>query len=154
MVKLNDFFHQKSDRPSWKTPRCIFCHYARRFGPLTTDVCAEPWNAQCPHYYTSDDDGLSQHWQFGCWMNPPYRDIYPWIEKAVASSQRPDTWVVALLPMWTESRWYRDFTIKQRLVIRIPERFKFVPRHGNNPALAPFHCMVVVFGAANRSFSS
>lgn len=71
-----------SNTDQWATPQGFFDELNDSFG-FTTDVCALPSNAKCEHYYSPDDDGLSQDWQGVCWMNPPYgREIGKWVAKA------------------------------------------------------------------------
>src|SRR5207247_1394413 len=42
-----------------------------------TVVCAATW-------YGEADNGLAQHWRGRMWLNPPYSDPDPWVEKALA----------------------------------------------------------------------
>lgn len=48
------------------------------------DVCAPhggvPWIPATRHY-TIDDDGLSQPWEGRVWMNPPFSNSAPWVDR-------------------------------------------------------------------------
>jgi phage N-6-adenine-methyltransferase len=70
----------------------------KEFG-FVLDVCAKPATATCARYFTVEDDGLIQGWGAGpCWMNPPYSNIGPWVEKESRTAQQGGT-VVALVPL-------------------------------------------------------
>jgi hypothetical protein len=50
------------------------------------DVCAPPGGVlwvPASRYFTKADDGLSQPWEGRVWMNPPYSDPTPWVERFV-----------------------------------------------------------------------
>lgn len=56
----------------WATPPALFEALHAEFG-FTLDVCASPWNAKLPRYFTEKEDGLAQDWSGErCFMNPPY----------------------------------------------------------------------------------
>ena len=65
----------------YSTPQDLFEELDRIYH-FTLDVCATPANAKCPHYFTPEQDGLTQPWhettwwrdgcETVCWMNPPY----------------------------------------------------------------------------------
>ena len=74
-----------SNSSEWETPQDFFHKLDREFC-FNLDVCATKETAKCEHYFTPEQDGLSQEWQGTCWMNPPYgREIGKWMEKAVKS---------------------------------------------------------------------
>ena len=75
-----------------------------------TDVCAVPENAKCEHYFTPEQDGLSQEWTGVCWMNPPYgRGISLWVRKACESAKGNGAKIVCLLPARTDTAWWHDY---------------------------------------------
>ena len=49
-----------SQTDEWATPPDFFAKMARRYGPFDLDVCAQPDNSKCPHYFTPEVDGLAQ----------------------------------------------------------------------------------------------
>lgn len=46
------------------------------------DVCASKKNHKHWNYFTKKEDSLKQKWTSSNFMNPPYSDMSPWIEKA------------------------------------------------------------------------
>ena len=121
----------------WSTPQDFFDEINTEFG-FTTDVCALPENAKCPHYYSPEQDGLMQDWTGVCWMNPPYgREIGRWVKKA---SETLCT-VVCLLPARTDTRWFHNYIYKKAEIRFLKGRLKF----GNSTNSAPFPSMLVIF---------
>lgn len=41
-----------------------------------------PW-IPTKRYFTMEDDGLSQPWEGRVWMNPPYSDCTPWVDRLI-----------------------------------------------------------------------
>lgn len=66
------------------------------------DVCAPPggipWIPAARHF-TMADDGLAQEWRGRVWMNPPYSESTPWIDKFMGHRNG-----VCLMP-WAKSAW-------------------------------------------------
>lgn len=66
------------------TPRWVFEALNTEFD---VDVCAPcggvPWLPAKEHYCIKDD-GLAQDWRGRVWMNPPYSDPTPWIDKFIS----------------------------------------------------------------------
>ena len=131
-------WHSGSNQVVWSTPQDVFDALDAEFG-FTIDVCALPDNAKCKHYFTPDDDALTQKWEGTCWMNPPYRGIERWMRKAYESSLDGAT-VVCLVPSRTDTRWWHDYAM-QGEVRFIKGRLKFGgAKHG-----APFPSAIVIF---------
>ena len=130
----------KSETDDWATPQYIFDGLDAEFG-FELDVCASPSNAKCEHYFTVEDDGLSQVWgQRVCWMNPPYgRDIAKWMRKAYESSLDGAT-VVCLVPARTDTAWWHRYATRGDIRY-LRGRLKF----GEAINSAPFPSAVVVF---------
>ncbi len=58
-----------------------------------------PW-VPAERFYTQADDGLAQPWHGRVWMNPPYSQCTPWVDRFLAHGDG-----VALLPC-AKSRWF------------------------------------------------
>ena len=123
----------------WATPQELFSELDREFG-FELDVCALPENAKCRHYYSPDDDGLSQPWQGVCWMNPPYNALSRWVDKAARSADEGAT-VVSLLPAATETGWWWDHC-RHAEIRFLRGRIRF----SDAATAAPFASAIVVFG--------
>lgn len=66
------------------TPSHIFDALRLRFD---LDVCAPPGGVPyipADRYFTRADDGLSQPWHGRVWMNPPYSNTTPWVDRFIA----------------------------------------------------------------------
>ena len=84
------------------TPAWVFGRMGLAFD---LDVCAPPGGGPfvpTARYLTMADDGLATDWQGRVWMNPPYSNVTPWIEKFKAHRNG-----VCLLPM-AKSWWLHD----------------------------------------------
>jgi len=132
--------HFQSNTDLWATPQELFDRLNDKYG-FTTDVCALPDNAKCPHFYTPEDDGLVQKWEGVCWMNPPYgRVIGHWMKKAYDSSLSGVV-VVCLVPARTDTAWWHNYAMRGEIEF-LRGRLKF----GNAENSAPFPSAIVVFG--------
>lgn len=78
---------------------------------FTMDVAAAPHNAKCSTYYTQADNGLVQPWAGSVWCNPPYSDLYAWVEKAWAEwdTDVPSTIVMLLPANRPEQKWWQEW---------------------------------------------
>lgn len=148
----------------WSTPHDLFDKLDAEFG-FTLDVCAQPFNAKCKKFFTPDDDGLSQDWggetAFCC---PPSgkKSFREWTAKARKESKKRKTTVVMLLPVSTDSEWFKENIYHQKgVTIRfLPERVKFenptVPswvngnKSGSAGAMRP--SMIVIFKGNKKAF--
>jgi phage N-6-adenine-methyltransferase len=138
--RLKRSVHFRSDRHQWETPPTLFAALDAEFH-FTTDVCALPENAKCPHYFTPADDGLAQAWTGVCWCNPPYGAVIDrWVRKAYEASQTGAT-VVCLLPARTDTRWWHRSVLPYAEIRYLPGRQRFVGAKSS----APFPSAVVIF---------
>lgn len=95
-------------RDEWRTPPYVFDFWARRFR-FDVDLAATVHNALCRDWIDRDTDSLKEPWSVydgGVgWLNPPYSDLEPWLEKARAEAARGFT-TVALLPVANGQLFY------------------------------------------------
>lgn len=91
----------------WATPPTLVHELAIQYGPFDLDPCCHAETAKAPKFYTPAEDGLSSPWHGKVFMNPPYSDVSPWLEKAIAETRagRVEI-VVALLPACTDTAWF------------------------------------------------
>lgn len=97
-------------KQDYRTPRWFFEGVEKvlrvRF---TLDAAADQNNTLCADHYSMIEDGLKQPWRSWTWCNPPYRNIGPWVRKALAEQYAPHHACSALLlPARTETRWFYD----------------------------------------------
>lgn len=81
---------------------------------FSLDAAALPETALCPRYLTPDIDALNVDWgdfispsvrSPWVWLNPPYSDICPWVEKVI-EQQAKGIGTVMLVPQDTSTEWY------------------------------------------------
>ncbi|AFV85252.1 phage N-6-adenine-methyltransferase [Alteromonas mediterranea] len=134
----------------WATPPEVFNALDKEFC-FGFDVCAEHETAKCPDYWTIEDDALSKYWpedalshipgagliEMGAlWVNPPYSNIKPWVEKAI-EAQLNGRMTVMLVMCDPSVKW---FSLAQKYASEIrfitDGRLAFikngVPQKGNN----------------------
>ncbi len=115
----------------WSTPREIVTAFEHEFGRFDLDVCAKPETAKAEMYFTRETDGLLHPWFGRAWMNPPFSDPTPWLQKAIEETEsgRCDL-VVALLPAATDTRWFHDYVLGKAEVRFRRGRIKFIGWNG------------------------
>lgn len=97
----------ESIRDLWRTPKAVFDFYDRRFN-FTVDVAASNENHLCDMWITAEEDSLNPDTEWGVsnWVNPPYSNIMPWVERAISQSNNGDV-VVMLIPADTSVKWFK-----------------------------------------------
>jgi len=122
----------KSACVEWRTPEGVFRELNDEFA-FNYDPCP----------LGGSDDGLAT--LFSQWSgkrvfcNPPYGDIWKWLQRA-----REAELAVFLIPARTDTRWFHDLILPFASEIRfIRGRLKF----GGATSDAPFPSMIIVFRA-------
>jgi phage N-6-adenine-methyltransferase len=134
-----------------------FDPWNERFGGFTLDVAAAPHNAKCERFYTREDDGLSKPWSGRVWCNPPYSNLYDWVDKAWRewTAARLETIVMLLPANRVEQKWWQELVEPFRdrpgsplSVEFLPGRMRFIrpdavigPK-GDRP---PFGCCLLIW---------
>ncbi|MCK4758407.1 MAG: hypothetical protein KAT69_00085 [Candidatus Aminicenantes bacterium] len=144
-----------------QTPKSVFNRIQTLINmPFVHDVAAEPHTAKCASFWTVDDDALSKDWREplidsgsltkALWMNCPYSDVTPWVQKACDAAKR-GVIVVGCLPDDRSVSWYQQYVEDKAQIIYVPDRrISFedsdgVPQRGNPkgtvfPVWMPFYC--------------
>ena len=103
----------EATRDMTQTPLYLFRALDLEFN-FSLDAAALPETALCEKYLTPDIDALSVDWgdfiipsvrSPWVWLNPPYSDIGPWVEKAIEQQWR-GIGTVMLVPQDTSTEWY------------------------------------------------
>jgi hypothetical protein len=82
------------------TPKWIFDELGLEFD-LDVASPPPPINTHVPakHFFTINEDGLTQEWTGRVWMNPPFSKPLPWVERFMSHANG-----IALLPTST-GKW-------------------------------------------------
>ena len=128
----------------WATPQEFYDKLDWRFGKFTLDPCATNDNHKTKKYYTIEENGLTQNWGGeNVFVNPPYRNLSEWVEKAYNESRKLRTKVVMLIPARTDTKYWHNYVMKATEIHFIKGRLKF----GDSKNSAPFPSAVVVFNS-------
>jgi site-specific DNA-methyltransferase (adenine-specific) len=134
----------KSCQPWWRsdqtigTPRDLFDILDREFH-FDLDPCSTDENAKCQNHYTECDNGLLQHWSGSVFVNPPYGDIDPWVDKALTEISHCQL-IVFLLPSRTDRPWFHNLWNYPAEIRWLDYRIKFE----GTKAKAMFACFVAI----------
>lgn len=130
MTRKNFTYRGKSG-DNWKTPDNIYNKLNLEF-----NFNYDP----CPLNPNPDFDGLKTEWGTKTFVNPPYSNVYPWIEKAISESKEGKI-IVMLLKFDCSTRWFNDLVWPYSSHIRlVPYRIHF-----NNLKAANFCSMICIF---------
>lgn len=102
----------------WATPPEIVSCLESEFGAFDLDPCCRPETAKARKFFVEADDGLAQQWHGRVFLNPPYSNPAPWLQKAIEETETGRaSLVVALLPVSTDTAWFHDL-VKPHAEIR------------------------------------
>lgn len=96
------------------------------------------WFDPCPLNPTPKINGLNIDWKNKTFVNPPYSNPLPWIEKAILENKKGKT-IVLLLKVDTSTKWFQKLVENNVRLFWINKRLKF---NGKSPA--PFPSMLAV----------
>lgn len=127
------------DGDTWLTPRYIL----EQLGGFDLDPCAA--DAQ-PHWvapisFQKDDDGLLKPWGDGrVFMNPPFSNTAPWLEKHAAHGKG-----ISLVPASVESRvWRSHVWTKASAVLLLHGRTRFCNPDGSSTQGRPLRSIALI----------
>ena len=99
------FSVEQSERTSddYLTPRWVFDTLGIEFD---LDVASPPWDTHVPakRKYTKADDGLTAPWEGRVWMNPPYSEPKPWVERFIEHGNGI-SWLPFAKSAWFDRLW-------------------------------------------------
>lgn len=83
----------------------------------TLDVCASEVNSKCNTYIDEEMDTLITDWGTNelCWLNPPYSNVRPFLEKAVDETGNGNT-TIALLKNDCSTKWF-EYALKHATAV-------------------------------------
>lgn len=139
-------------RTDWRTPKYVFRHFDAHYH-FDLDAAASAENALCPVYLDMEFDALKTPWNRRkgvkrngrAWCNPPYgRGLQQWADRFALESNAGWT-IVALVPVATETNWWRTMWETASLVEFLDHRIGFInpvsglPVKDNTSSSAFFH---------------
>ncbi len=133
----------------WRTPLKLFNQLDAEFN-FGLDAAADDSNRLCLHYFTKENDALTQTWAgYGnVFVNPPYgRELARFIQKGYEEWRNQAVTSVFLIPARPDTRVWQEIILPYAEVVFLKGRLKF--GQPNNlkakEAQAPFPSAVVVF---------
>lgn len=92
----------------WATPKEVIDFMIKRYGKYDLDAAATPENAVCDKFYTHQQNCLKRWWgsKKHVWLNPPYSNPLPFVEKA-AEQARNGNQIDVLLNADSSTAWFR-----------------------------------------------
>lgn len=105
------------------------------------------WFDPCPFSETPKTDGLSIEWKNKTYVNPPYSNPFPWVEKAIEENKKGKT-IAMLLKVDTSTKWFARLNEANAHIFWLNGRLKFKGENYNNGSgkLSPanFPSMIVI----------
>lgn len=136
--------HEKrfSDSDTWLTPPELLAAFPR----FDLDPCGHPENATARELICPPRDGLVAEWRGSVWLNPPYSDVRPWLEKLAAHRDG-----MALLFTRTDTKWFQDIGRMADAVMLLRGRLTFLhrevtARRAGNRGNSPAPSMLLAYG--------
>lgn len=140
----------KSKSNDWETPKWLYDKLDCEF-VFTLDPCATEENAKCEEYFTKEQDGLKQDWTGNVFVNPPFKDVKKWVEKAWEEVfvKKNAKIVVMLIAARTDTRWFHEYIWSEKENEPRPcVEIRFIKgrlKYGDGKAPATFPSMIVIF---------
>jgi len=109
---------QTRQSDEWETPQWLFDALDHEFA-FTIDGAATKESAKCAKYATAQDtSNMDADWtDERVFCNPPYSDIETFVRRALQTSAPRASIAVLLLPVRTDSDWFR-MLIEQEVELR------------------------------------
>lgn len=98
----------------------------------------EDWFDPCPLNPMPEVDGLTIDWASKTYVNPPYSNPLPWIEKAIKENKKGHT-IALLLKLDCTTNYYKLLVSNGAHIIHICERVKF---NGRSPPFCNMLCIL------------
>ncbi len=121
---------------SWATPEWLMDIFG----------CGD-WFDPCPLIEKDDPffiDGLEIDWERRTYINPPYSNPLPWVEKAIKEQKKGNT-IVMLLNVDTSTKWFAKLNEANAHFIWFSERLKFSEKNAS-----PRPSMLVILEGKNE----
>lgn len=112
---------------------------------FSIDLAADDTNHVTEVYYTPAENALIGEWADWCrdtwaWLNPPFADIAPWVEKAYQESRKGGK-IAMLLPAGVGANWWKSWVHEKAPVLFLNGRLQFV----GTTEVYPKDCALVLY---------
>ena len=93
------------------------------------DLAADAQNKQAIDYFDKEADALKQNWhgigQGWLWLNPPFANISPWVEKCAIEAMLGAK-IAVLIPASVGADWWKKHVVNNSYQLFLNGRLKFV----------------------------
>lgn len=104
------------------------------WGSPVFDLASDSKNTQAPSFFSEQDDSLKQDWtklKGVLWLNPPYADIGPWVEKCYKTAKAwdpdlQDRRILVLIPAAVGTNYWHEWVHNKCEVSFLRPRLTFV----------------------------
>lgn len=146
MAEKNKTSYQKAGAAStdeWYTPAWI----TDALGEFDLDPCApvEPIVRIAKHWYTKEDDGTKKEWHGRVWLNPPYSNVEPFMEKMVAHGNG----IAILFNRQDTKVWHKLIATTADAMLFMMGRVKFIAQDGSLKAGSTCGSVLIAWGEEN-----
>lgn len=134
-----------SRNDQWFTPQRYVESARKVMGSIDLDPasCAEAnITVRATHFYSEEDDGLSQPWAGNVWLNPPYSMVRLFISKLLESDEVGQA--IVLVNNATETGWCRDLASHASACVFHTGRLPFT-KPGSNETSAPMQGQIFFY---------
>lgn len=130
------------DSDNWETPRWLMNMFHNWYDP-------------CPYGgYNSNRDNLEGEWDVmddypGIYINPPYSDVMPWVDKAIRTHKKYDLLlvrkpIVLLLKHDSSTKWFAKLQEAGARFLMIQGRLNFKSPNAIKHSCSPFPSVLAV----------
>jgi hypothetical protein len=116
--------------PKWLVER-IHAFFPEGF----TDPCSTEFNPTgARQYYCLEnrENGLGLTWSPGVYINPPFNEITPWVNRAIVEAGRGHC-ILMLLPVRSHTQWFHDLVNEGYPICFLRERLRFEGHKAGHP---------------------
>jgi phage N-6-adenine-methyltransferase len=130
------------EKDEYYTPRWVFETLNVKFD---LDVCApiKGSHANAPFWFYEEIDGLAQRWHGNVWMNPPYSNPTPWVDKFIEHRNG-----IALI-ITSKAKWFHKLWNDVDGMTLLPVNMKFERHEGF--AQIQFQTVLFAYGQENAN---
>lgn len=124
-------------KQDWGTPAPFLDAVKRRLDiyNFIWDLAASAENSVVPgHFFNEEQNSLTRTWlHLGypddttnwLWLNPPYKDITPWVAKC-ATESKAGACIACLVPASTGANWWLNHVVNDAYILFLNGRLTFV----------------------------